>query len=167
MALTNREVADIFDNVADLLQLKGEIIHRVLAYRRASESIRELPRDVATVAAENKLETIPNIGSTLAEKITELLTTGKLDFFEKLKAEIPIGVVQVLHINGVGPKRAMQFYKELGLTTIPEVEAAARAGKLQNLSGMGAKSEQKIIEAIEALARRTDRVRIDVAMNAA
>lgn len=167
MALSNREVADIFDNIADLLSLKGEIIHRILAYRNAAESIRELPRDLSTVATEGNLQTIPNIGPTLAEKITELLSTGQLAFYEKLKAEIPVGLVQVLHINGVGPKRAMQFYKELGLTSIPEVEAAARAGKLHELSGMGAKSEQKIIEGIEALARRSDRVRIDVAMNAA
>ncbi|MHB8629136.1 MAG: DNA polymerase/3'-5' exonuclease PolX [Aggregatilineales bacterium] len=167
MALTNREIADIFENVADLLQLKGEMIHRVLAYRHAADSIRELPRDLHTVAAEGKLQSIPNIGPTLAEKITELLTTGQLSFYEKLKAEIPIGLVEILRVNGIGPKRAMQFYKDLGLTTVAEVEAAARAGKLRELSGMGAKSEQKIIEGIEALARRSDRVRIDVAMTAA
>lgn len=167
MTLSNREIADIFETVADLLQLKGEVIHRVLAYRNAAQSIRELPRDLRTVAAEGKLEEIPFIGSTLADKINEMLSTGKLTFFEKLKAEIPVGLVEILRINGVGPKRAMQFYKELGLNTVAEVEAAAREGKLHELSGMGVKSEKKIIEAIEALARRTDRVRIDVAMNAA
>ncbi len=167
MAVTNRQIADVFETVADLLQLKGENIHRILAYRNAAESIRELPRDLAAVAAENKLESIPNVGATLAEKITEMLTTGQLTFYEKLKAEIPAGLVDVLHINGVGPKRAMQFYKELGLATVPEVEAAAKAGKLRDLSGMGAKSEQKILDGIAALARRSDRVRIDVAMEAA
>ncbi len=167
MTLTNREVADIFENVADLLQLKGEVIHRTLAYRHAAEAIRELPRDLSAVAAEGKLTDIPNIGATLADKINEMLRTGHLAFYEKLQTEIPLGLVQVLRVNGIGPKRAMQFYKELQLSTIAEVEAAARAGKLHELSGMGEKSEKKIIDAIEALSRRSDRVRIDVAMVAA
>jgi DNA polymerase (family 10) len=103
----------------------------------------------------------------LAEKIVELLNTEKLAFYEKLAAEIPVGLVEVLRVNGVGPKKAMLFYKELGITSVPDLETAARAGKLRDLAGMGAKSEQKIIEGIEALARRTDRVRIDIAMHAA
>ncbi len=167
MALSNREIADIFETIADLLQLKGETTFRVLAYRHAADSIRELPRDLKTVAAEGKLQEIPNVGATLADKINEMLTTGQLAFFEKLRAEIPEGLVHILRVNGIGPKRAMQFYKELGLSTVGEVEAAAREGKLSALSGMGAKSEKKIIESIEALARHSDRVRIDVAMNAA
>ncbi len=165
--LTNREIADIFDTVADLLQLKGEIVHRVMAYRRVAESIRELPRDVRAVAAEGKLLEIEGVGKILAEKIEEMLTTGQLQFLNELRAEIPPGLVDILRINGVGPKRAMQFYKELGIATVPELEAAARAGKLRELSGMGAKSEQKIIEGIESLSRRTDRVRIDIALTAA
>src|ERR1700687_3404739 len=84
--LTNREIADIFETTADLLQLKGENIHRVLAYRRAAESIRELPRDVRTVAAEGKLTDIEAIGPTLAEKIEEMINTGRLEFFENLRA---------------------------------------------------------------------------------
>lgn len=167
MALTNRDVAELFENVADLLQLKGESIHRVLAYRNAAESIRELPRDLHAIAAEGKLQDIPNIGATLAEKITELLTTEHLAFYEKLTAEIPVSLIAVLRVNGIGPKRAMQFYTELGLSSVTEVQAAAQAGKLRELSGMGAKSEQKVLDGIASLARRSDRVRIDVAMNAA
>jgi DNA polymerase (family 10) len=165
--LTNREIADIFDTVADLLQLKSEIIHRIMAYRRAAESIRQYPRDVRTVAAEGKLQEIESIGATLAEKIQELLDTGQLGFLNELRAEFPPGILDILHITGVGPKRAMQFYRELGIGSVPELEAAARAGKLRDLSGMGAKSEQKIIAAIESLARRTDRARIDIALEAA
>ena len=84
MSLTNREIADIFEKVATLLEIKGEIIHRVLSYRRAGETIRELPRDLHAIAAEDKLTDIPGIGDTLAAKITEMLETGKLQFFEKL-----------------------------------------------------------------------------------
>ncbi len=165
--LTNREIADIFDTVADILQLKGEIIHRVMAYRRAAESIRQYPRDVRVLAAEGNLKDIEGVGDTLAEKIQEMLDTGQLEFLNKLQAEIPPGLVDILRINGVGPKRAMQFYKELGIASVTELEEAARAGKLAELSGMGEKSQKKILEGIESLARRTDRVRIDVALSAA
>jgi DNA polymerase (family 10) len=166
-SLGNREIADIFETVADMLQLKGEIIHRVLAYRRASEAIRELPRDLRAIAAEGKLEGIDNIGAVLAEKITEMLTTGELTFLNRLRQEIPESLVGVLRLNGVGPKKAMLFFKELGLKSVPEVEAAAREGKLASLAGMGAKSEKKILESIEALSRRSNRVRLDLATVAA
>lgn len=167
MPLTNREIANIFDTIADLLQIKGEVIHRVLAYRRAAETINELPRDLRAIAAEGKLTEIPNVGDVLATKIQEILDTGKLEFYERLAQEIPPSLVSIMRINGVGPKKAMLFWKELGITTIPELETAAHAGKLRNLSGMGAKSEQKIIEGIEALARQTGRTPLGVALPAA
>ncbi len=165
--LTNREIADIFDTVADYLQLKGEIIHRIMAYRRVAESIRQLPRDVRAMAAEGKLREIEGVGEVLAEKIQELVDTGQLQFLEDLKAEFPPTLLDILHINGVGPKRAMQFYRDLGITTVPELKVAAEEGKLRKLSGMGEKSEKKIVEAIDALARRSERVRIDVALSSA
>ncbi|MFN8372242.1 MAG: DNA polymerase/3'-5' exonuclease PolX [Anaerolineae bacterium] len=163
--LTNREIADIFETVSDMLQIKGESIHRVLAYRRASETIRELPRDLHAIAAEGTLTELPNIGDTLAEKINEMLETGKLKFYDKLAAEVPPGVVDILRVNGVGPKKAQMFWKQSNITTLAELEAAARAGKLRDLPGMGAKSEQKIIEGLESLARQaTGRTPIGVAL---
>ena len=166
-ALSNRQVADIFDTIADMLLLKGEIIHRVLAYRRVAESIRDLPRDLYAIAAEGRLQDIPDVGKVIAEKLAELLDTGRLEFYERLKEEIPAGLVDVLRVNGVGPKKAMRFYKELGIASIPDLEAAAQAGKLRVLSGMGVKSEKQILDSIAALARRTTRTRIDVALAAA
>jgi DNA polymerase (family 10) len=165
--LTNREIANIFETVADMLQIKGESIHRILAYRRAGETVRELPRDLHAIAAEGKLTEIPNIGDTLAEKITEMLETGKLAFYEKLAAEVPPGVVDILRINGVGPKKAAMFWKELNITTLAALEEAARGGKLRDLPGMGAKSEQKIIEGLESLARQTGRMPLGNALPAA
>lgn len=164
MSLTNREIANIFDTVADLLQIKGEVIHRVLAYRRAAETISELPRDLRAIYAEGKLTEIPNIGDVLAGKIQEILDTGKLEFYEKLAQEIPPTLVSIMHINGVGPKKAVLFWKELDITTVAQLEAAAREGKLRNLSGMGAKSEQKVIEGIEALARQGNRIPLGIAL---
>lgn len=167
MTLTNREIADIFTTIADMLEIKGEIIHRVLSYRRAGETIHELPRDLHAIAAEGTLTDIPNIGKTLAEKITEMLDTGKLGFYEKLKVEVPVGVVEMMRINGVGPKKAKLFWKELGIVTIPDLEKAAREEKLRNLPGMGAKSEQKILDGIAALARQTGRTPLGTALPAA
>lgn len=151
--LTNRAIADLFETIADMLQIKGEIIHRVMAYKNASESIRDLPRDLRAYAAEGSLETIPFVGKIIAEKITELLDTGKLEFYEKLSAEVPPGVVEILHINGVGPKKAKQFW-DAGIISVDALEAAAKAGTLRNMSGMGSKSEQKILEGIESFRRR-------------
>ncbi len=165
--LTNRDIADRFEKIAVMLEIKGEIIHRVLSYRRAGETIRELPRDLRAIAAEGGLTALPNIGDTLAAKITELLETGKLEFYERLSAEIPPGLVDIVAINGVGPKKARLFWKELGIVTIEGLEAAARAGKLRDLEKMGEKSEKKIIEAIEALSRRTGRTPLGKALPAA
>jgi DNA polymerase (family X) len=167
LSLSNREIADIFETVADMLEIKGEIIHRVLSYRRAGETIRELPRDLRAIRADGKLTEIPNIGKTLAEKIEEMLDTGKLEFYERLAAEIPRGVVDIMRVNGVGPKKAKLFWEALDITSIEALEKAAREDKLRELSGMGAKSEARVLEGIEALARQTGRVPLGIALPAA
>jgi DNA polymerase (family 10) len=154
--LLNREVAEYFERIADLLQIKGEAIYRVLAYRRAGESIRALSRGVKQIAQEGELESIPGVGKAIAEKIDELLSTGKLEFYEKLTAEVPENLPDLLKVEDVGPKKVSRFWKELGITSIEELEKAARAGKLKQLSGMGPRSEEKIIASIEALGKRTN-----------
>lgn len=154
MTLTNDQIATIFENCADMLQIKGESVHRWMAYRRGAETIRETPRELSAVAAEGALTDLPGIGKTLAEKIEELLETGKLSFYERLKEEVPVGVLEMMRINGVGPKKAALFWKELNLTSVAALEKAAQAGQLQQLSGMGQKSEQKIIDGIAALRRQ-------------
>lgn len=157
MSLSNREIADIFERIADLLEIKGEIIHRVLSYRRAGEVLRDVPRDLRAINAEGGLTEIPGIGKTLEEKIQEILDTGKLEFYEKLIQQIPPTLVDVMRVNGVGPKKAAMFWKELGVTDLASLEIAAREGKIRNLPKMGAKSEANIIEGIEALNKRGDK----------
>ncbi|MCC6612022.1 MAG: DNA polymerase/3'-5' exonuclease PolX [Anaerolineae bacterium] len=154
MALTNQQIAGIFHTVADMLEIKGEIIHRVMSYRRTAETVADYPRAMSDLAAEGKLTDIPGVGKVLAEKIQEMIDTGKLDFYEKLKTEIPEGVVEMLAVNGVGPKKARMFWEEAGITTLEALEAAAREGKLREMPGMGAKSETKILEGIESYRRR-------------
>ena len=154
--MKNREVVGIFNRVADMLSIRGDQIHRILAYRKAAESIESLGRDINVVYAEGKLTDIPGIGDTLAAKIEELLTTGKLEFYEKLSREIPPSLVDMLRIEGMGPKRVKQVYDVLKISTFEELAAAAKEGKLRDLPGMGAKSEAKLLAAIEALSRHGD-----------
>ncbi len=162
--MRNREVVELFSRVADMLAIRGDQIHRILAYRKAAESVEALGRDINVVYAEGKLTDIPGIGETLAAKIEEMLTTGRLEFYEKLAREIPPGLVDMLRVEGLGPKRVKQVYDKLGINTLDALTAAAREGKLRDLPGMGAKSEAKILAGIEALARHGDtRISIGVA----
>lgn len=162
--MKNRDVVELFSQVADMLAIRGDQIHRVLAYRRAAESIESLGRDINVVHAEGKLTEIPGIGDTLAAKIDEMLTTGKLDFYEKLAKDVPPTLVDMLRVEGLGPKRVKQVHDQLKISTLDELAVAAREGKLRDLPGMGAKSEAKLIAAIEALSRHGDsRVPLGVA----
>jgi DNA polymerase (family 10) len=154
--MKNREVAQMFYTVADMLAIRGDKIHRILAYRRAAENIEELARDINQIYDEGTLTDIPGIGKTLAEKIEEMLTTGQLEFYERLSQEVPPSLVDMLRVEGLGPKRVKQIYDSLGVTTIAELQEAGQAGKLRELPKMGAKTEEKLITAIEALARHGD-----------
>jgi DNA polymerase (family X) len=163
--MTNREVAELLERVADMLAIRGDQIHRILAYRRGAESIRALGRDVNEMFAQGTLTDIPGIGATLAEKIGEMLTTGSLAFYEKLAEQIPPSLVDLMRVEGMGPKRIKQLYEALGITTLETLTAAAQEGKLRDLPGLGAKSEAKILAAIEALARHGDaRIPLGVAL---
>ncbi len=161
--MTNQEVARIFATMADILAIQGENPYRINAYRRAAENVAALGQPLETLWREGALDTVPSIGETLAGKIDELLRTGSLAAYEKLRAQVPAGVLDMLQVSDVGPKRAALFWKELGLTSIDALEAAARAGHLAGLPGMGAKSEQKVLAGIEALKRRSGRLPLGVA----
>jgi DNA polymerase (family 10) len=167
LALTNKEVAEIFENIADILEIQGESKFKFLSYRRASEVIPELPRDLQAYIDDKTLLDIPGVGKAIGDKITELLTTGKMDYYEKRKAEIPLGLLDIKRINGVGPKKAKLFWDELNITSVEALKTAAQEGKLAGLAGMGKKSEKKVLEGIEALARRSDRIPVGTALPAA
>ncbi|MDI6694002.1 MAG: DNA polymerase/3'-5' exonuclease PolX [Anaerolineales bacterium] len=154
---SNQQLADLFTRIADLLEIKGEVVYKILAYRKAADSLTNLGRDVMDVWREGKLTEIPGVGKAIAEKIDELITTGKLGFLQKLESEVPPGLVDLLQVPDLGPKKAALFWKQLGVTNLVELEAAARAGKLRDLPGMGEKSEARILAGIEALSRRTTR----------
>ncbi|MBN1814387.1 MAG: DNA polymerase/3'-5' exonuclease PolX [Anaerolineae bacterium] len=161
--MKNQEVAEIFGAMADILAIQGEGYHRIMAYRRAAENVAALGRPIEEVWRAGELEDIPGIGKTLAEKIDELMCTGRIKAYEKLQAQVPAGVVEMLQVPDVGPKKAALFWKELGITSVDALEQAARDGRLRDLPGMGAKSEQKVLAGIEALKRRSGRTLLGVA----
>jgi DNA polymerase (family X) len=158
--MNNLQLADTFQTIADLLEIKGEIIYKTLAYRKAAESLNSLGQDINEIWRAGKLNEVPGVGKAIAEKIDELLTTGQLGFLEKLKLEVPLGLVELLKVPDVGPKKAALFWHEAGITNVAELEAAARTGKLRGLPGMGEKSEAKILAGVEALQRRGGRIPI-------
>lgn len=161
---TNRQVAERFEQIADLLDIKGENRFKILAYRRAAENILNLGRDINDVYQAGELGEVPGIGQAIQDKITELLSTGKMSFWEKLSAEVPPSLVSVLAVSGVGPKTARLLWQKLEVIDLEGLKAAAEAGQLSQLPGLGAKTEANILAGIAALARRqTDRVRLDVA----
>ncbi len=163
MSLTNKDIAQVFENIADILEIQGESRFKYLSYRRAAETISDLQRDLQSYADEGTLEELPGVGKAIAEKIRELLETDKLEYYEKRKEEVPLGVLDIMRINGVGPKKAKLFWDELGVTSVEALKQAGTEGKLRGLPGMGTKSEQKILDGIEAIARRSDRTPIGVA----
>lgn len=159
MAVTNGEIAAIFDQLADLLEVEGEENpFRIRAYRNAARVIRGLDRNLAQMVAKGEdLEALPRIGHELAAKIREIVQTGRLRTLERHKRAVPHGLAELLRVPGLGPKRIQRLREELGIENLRDLEKAAREGKLRQLPGFGAKTEQNILREIEALDRRTRR----------
>lgn len=156
--MTKTEVADVLDQIGTLLELKGENPFKVRAYQtgaRAIESIEE--SELGRLVAEEKLGSVKGIGEALAQKITELWTTGRLEFFEALKASVAPGLVEMLQIPSLGPKKIKALHDKLGVDSIVALTEACKAGRVAELPGFGEKTQQKLLEGIanrEAYGRR-------------
>ena len=165
--MDQKELADVFERIAQLMEIKGELVYKYLAYRKAADSLRNLAESIQTVREEGRLTEIPGVGKAIAQKIEELLDTGRLQFLEKLESEVPPSLIEVLNVPDVGPKKAALFWREANVIDLVGLEAAARAGRLRELPGMGEKSEQRILAGIEALKRRSNRMLLGNAVPAA
>lgn len=154
--MKNQQIAGIFNEIAELLELKGENVFRIRAYRRAAQNIDGLSKDVSTLTDE-ELAAIPGIGKDLIGKIHEYLEKGTVDKHEELKKEIPGGVLDLLRVPGLGPKKAKQFYDTLKIKSVDELEAAIKRGKLSGLPGIQKKTEENILKGIELIKRGTER----------
>ncbi len=138
--MSNQELSQIFGRIASLMEIKGENRLKILAYQRASDSINTMTEDLSKLSQEELVQ-LPGIGQALAEKIVEFTQTGKLEFLTKHEEEVPPTLIELLNVPAVGPKKAAQFWKTLGITTLAQLEDAAKSGKLRDLPGMGEKSE--------------------------
>jgi DNA polymerase (family 10) len=161
--VTNHEVAELLRLIADMLEIKGEVVYKSLAYRKAADNIEALGRDINEFWRQGTLRQIPGIGEALEKKLNELLGTGRLGYYEELQEEIPVGVVSLLGIPEVGPRTARLLWENLAALSVADVERAASAGKLRDLPGLGVRSEQRILEGIQSLYRRSTRLPLGVA----
>ncbi len=156
--MKNQEVAEIFRQVAALLEIKGDNPYRIRAYQRAAQNIEALTVEVEELAAKGKLERIPGIGKDLAQKIKEILETGTLSLYEELKQEVPPELLKFLEIPGMGPKKAKIIYETLGIKSLEELEKACLEHKLSRLPGFGPKTEQNILKGLKFLQQKVGRL---------
>lgn len=154
--MKNQEIARIFNEIADLLEIKGENPFRIRAYRRAAQNIEGLPKSVEEIPKEELLK-VPGIGQDLAGKIEEYIKTGKMQAHEELKHEIPEGLLTLLSVPGLGPKTSKLLYEKLKIKGIDDLERLASEHKLVGLPGIKEKTEENILKGIEMLKRGKER----------
>jgi DNA polymerase (family X) len=163
--MVNEKIAIIFSEIADMLEIMDENVFRIRAYRRAAELVRGLGRDLSEVLAseEEKIEKIPGIGKELHAKIVEIIETEECEMHKRLVNELTPGVLDILRVRGIGPKKVKLFYQELDIDTLDKLKVAAESGALATLSGMGEKSEQAVLKALEHNSFNKERIPLKVA----
>jgi DNA polymerase (family 10) len=147
---TNAEIAVLFDELADLYELDGAVVHRVLAYRNAAKAVREAPRSIAALTREGTVTKLPGIGKTLEEKLRALLETGEIPSLTKLRGKFPAGLVAMTRLPGLGPKRARVLFDELKIDSLEALKNAAESQQLRDVKGFGAKFEESVLESLAA-----------------
>ncbi|MFC1938789.1 DNA polymerase/3'-5' exonuclease PolX [Chloroflexota bacterium] len=162
--MNNAKVAKVFQDIADLLELKGENVFKIRAYQKAVFSLEHLHEEVEELVREDRLREVPGVGEAIAKKITELVTTGHLKYYEDLKAEFPPGISTLLEVSGIGPKTALLLSKELDIKSSGELEAAISEGRVASLPRMGEKTSENIRHHIQALRRKDRRIPIGEAL---
>src|SRR3954452_19980017 len=150
IAVKNAEIALHFDELGDLYELDGAIVHRVVAYRNAAKAIRESSASIEEMSREGTVTQLPGIGKTIAEKIATLLETGTIPSADKLKAKYPPGLIEITRLPGFGPKGARELFDELGIKSLDELKEAVEQERLRDVPGFGPKAEENIRQALEA-----------------
>ena len=161
--LTNGELAQVFHDIGDLLEVKGELVFKTVAYHRAADAIGRSPYEVARAFREGRPPEIPGVGKAIADKIAELARTGRSEYRDKLLAEFPTSLLEMLRLPGVGPKTVRLIYAELGVKTVDDLKAAAEAGRIRGLRGLSERTEQLILEGINRLEHRDRRMLLNQA----
>jgi len=162
--MNNLVIAETMEGIAQLLELKGESPFKVRAYQRAAQTIENLPVEAERLMREGKLREVPGIGESISQKITELLTTGKCDYYEQLREEFPSGITRLMEVPGIGPKTANRLAGELGITTVAELEQAVLDGRVAKLPRMGEKLAENILHHVRSLRRKDQRIPLGQAL---
>ncbi len=147
--MKNYEVAELLRNIAQLLEIKEELVFKIRAYEKAALVIENLSEDIVEIWKKGKLDDIPGVGEALTKKISEFLETGKLDYYEKLKKQVPVNIEELGKVSGLGPKTIMKLYRKLNVKNIKDLEKAAKQKKIENIEGLGPTVEENILKSIE------------------
>jgi DNA polymerase (family X) len=148
--MNNRGISKVFKDIADILELKGASIFKIRAYRNIARTIDNLLVELDIMVKEHRLREIPGVGDAIENKITELVTTGKLEFYEKLKTESPDGFTTLIDIPGIGPKTALLLVNDLGIKSIVDLEKAILDGRVAKLPRIGERTANKILHYIQS-----------------
>lgn len=162
--MRNAEVAEFLENIGDILEIKGETIFKVRAYRDAARTIGSLSEPVEDVAARGELTELPGIGESICGKIIEYLQTGRSEYYDDLRRQISPGLAELLEVPGIGPRKARLFFDALGIDSVDALERAAREHQLSAVRGIGPKTEQNVLNAIERMRGRSGRALLGVAL---
>jgi len=161
--MINKELARIFDDIADLMEIKGEDAFRINTYRRVARLFQDTTEDIAALSAAGTLTELPGIGKGTAQRVAQFLSEGKIDVHQELIASVPTGLPALLAIPGLGPKRIALMWKKLGVESMDDLKKAIEAGTLAALPGMGEKSVKKILQGIQFLERSSGRIPLGLA----
>ncbi|MGI8429196.1 MAG: DNA polymerase/3'-5' exonuclease PolX [Solirubrobacteraceae bacterium] len=157
---TNSEIAAALDELGDLYELDGAIIHRVVAYRNAAKAVRDAPVSVSAMARVGRATELPGIGQTIQDKVLGLADDGAIPAALRLRAKFPPGLVEVTRLPGLGPKRARRLFDELGIDSLQSLRQAAQGGQVRTLKGFGPKAEESLLAALDAVGAGQPRVRV-------
>lgn len=156
----NREIARVFHEIADMLEILGEVVYKAVAYRRVADAIQRHPDDVAALIRAGTAPKIPGAGAALQAKLEELATTGRLEYHERLRAQVPDGVLEMLHVQGLGPRTVKLLYEQLGVDSVEALRGAAESGALRSLKGLSERTEANVLAGIAHLSRPRSRLLI-------
>ena len=148
--MNNAQIAETFESIAGLLEMKGEKVFTIRAYQRAARTIERLPMELSDMLSEEQdLREIPGIGKAISEKIAEMVETESLGYYDRLKSEFPDGILDVMQIPGLGPKTVRRLWQELGVTDVSRLQSAIDDGSLASLPRLGKKTAENIARQIQ------------------
>ncbi len=158
--ISNAEMARIFTEIGDMLEILGEVVYKAVAYRRVADAVERYPDDVATLFRRGDPPKLPGAGAALTAKLAELAETGRLEYHERLRTQVPDGLLEMLRVPGIGPRTVRLLSTELGIDSVEALRAAAEEGRLRSVKGLSERTERNVLENLARIERRSTRLLI-------